>query len=211
MQRSIRGSWGFPVDKLLIQCPRTVAGWIGAYGHWFTNGKQELQHESGREMMRSMARILTVSALVVIPVVAVAQSGSGRFATHDRTSTTQELQDGTKIQVVHYTQITFASDPAHPMDNKSGDCMGRFQTSADDVLLSGSGTCTAQDAAGNSASFWWKIEEISTARCAGACGSWTYYAGTGNFKDIKGTGTFSRDTMFHNGSSGTWKGEVTVK
>lgn len=162
-------------------------------------------------MLRAITRILTVSAFVAIPVVAIAQSASGRYATHDGTSTTQELQDGSKVELAHYTQITFASDTSHPMDNKSADCMGRFHTSADGELLSGSGTCTSQDPEGNTASYWWRIEEIMTANCAGLCGSWGYFAGTGKFKGIKGAGTFHRDTMFHNGSSGTWTGEVTMK
>lgn len=164
--------------------------------------------------MRSMnwvTGMITLAAMLAMPALAVAQETTGRYATHDGASTVREMPDGSKVQVTHYSQISFAADKSHPLDNKSADCMGRFHISADGALLSGSGTCTSFDADGNTASFWWRIDKTDTSDCAGACGAWGYYAGTGKFKGIKGSGTFHRDTMFPNGSSGTWKGEATVK
>lgn len=164
--------------------------------------------------MRSISSItgmIIVSAMLAIPATAVAQEATGRYATHDGKSKTQEMPDGSKVELARYSQISFAADKSHPLDNKSADCMGRTHIAADGKLLSGSGTCTSFDADGNTASFWWRIDKIDTSDCAGACGAWGYYAGTGKLKGIKGSGTFHRDTMFHNGSSGTWKGEASIK
>jgi hypothetical protein len=154
--------------------------------------------------------MITVSAILAMPAVAVAQETTGRYATHDGTSAVQEMPDGSRVQIDHYSQISFAADQSHPLDNKSADCMGRSHISAAGALLSGSGTCTSFDADGNTASFWWRIDKIDTPDCAGACGAWGYYAGTGKFSGITGSGTFHRDTMFPNGSSGTWKGTASV-
>jgi len=162
-------------------------------------------------LMNLFTGMITVSAILAMPALAVAQETNGRYATHDGTSMVRDMPDGSKVQVAHYSQISFAADKSHPLDNMSADCMGRSHISADGALLSGSGTCTSFDADGNTASFWWRIDKLDTPDCAGACGAWGYYAGTGKFKGIKGSGTFHRDTMFPNGSSGTWTGDTTVR
>jgi hypothetical protein len=164
--------------------------------------------------MRSINMVtgmIAMAAILAMPALAAAQETTGRYATHDGTTTVREMPDGSQVQVAHYSQISFAADKGHPLDNKSADCMGRFHIAAGGALLSGSGTCTSFDAEGSTASFWWRIDKVDTRDCAGACGAWGYYAGTGKFEGIKGSGTFHRDTMFPNGSSGTWKGEATVK
>jgi hypothetical protein len=175
--------------------------------------KQESAANQQERMMRSVnlfTGMITLTAILAIPAMAVAQETSGRYATHDGTSTLQEMPDGSKVQIDHYSQISFAADQRHPLDNMSADCMGRSHISTDGALLSGSGTCTGFDGDGNTASFWWRIDKIDTPDCAGTCGVWGYYAGTGKFQGIEGSGTFHTDTMFPNGSSGTWKGKATV-
>lgn len=161
--------------------------------------------------IKSIKGMIMVTAMLAVPMGAVAQESSGRYATHDGTSTVQEMPDGSKVQIAHYSQISFAVDKSHPLDNKSADCMGRFHMAADGALQSGSGTCTSFDSDGSTASFWWRVDKIDTPDCAGLCGAWGYFAGTGKLKGIQGSGTFHRDTMFPNGSSGTWKGTASVK
>ena len=160
--------------------------------------------------MRATALIITLTFLMALPGISFAQSASGRYATFNGQDTAKELPDGTTVVTSHYGQITFASKQSHPMDNVSSDCMGRFHMMADGTLISGGGTCTGTDADGNSASFWWRVEKANTSDCADLCGAWGYYNGTGKFKGIKGSGTWIRETLFPNGSSGSWKGAATL-
>lgn len=152
-----------------------------------------------------------VAAAMMVPVGAVAAEASGRYATHNGQEIAQELADGSTMLVSHYTQITFADDRSHPLDNVSSDCVGRFHTAADGALISGDGMCSGVDPDGNSASFWWRVEKAGTADCPDLCGAWGYFNGTGKYQGIEGSGTWVRDTLFHNGSSGTWKGDAKLK
>jgi hypothetical protein len=154
---------------------------------------------------------IVCALLLAIPAYGLAQEASGRYATANGQEMTQELPDGSKIQISHYTQISFANDSNHPLDNMSSDCVGRFHMAANDTLVTGDGMCTGFDAQGNSATFWWRVDQANTSDCPDLCGSWGYFNGTGKFKGIEGSGTWARDTMFQNGSSGTWKGTAKLK
>ena len=142
--------------------------------------------------------------------ISAAQDGQGRYATHNGTQMIEEMPDGTSIMTTHYTFISFANDESHLLDNVSADCMGRFNMSADGAMTSASGTCVNNDGEGNTSSFWWRMDEMNTADCTDMCGSWGYYAGTGEHAGIKGSGTWERTTQFPNGSSGHWTGNVSV-
>jgi len=161
--------------------------------------------------MRRATLLFISTVLGTIPVCSFADVTTGRYATNNGQQTTQELADGSKVQISHYSQITFADDKSHPLDNVSSDCVGRFRTSADGAFISADGMCTSFDAAGDTASFWWRADKSGTADCPDLCGSWGYFNGTGKYKGIVGSGTWVRDTMFPNGSSGTWKGEAKLR
>ena len=161
--------------------------------------------------MKPGTSIVACTVLFALTNAGLAQEASGRYATHNGQEVTQDLPGGGKVQISHYSQITFASDKSHPLDNVSSDCVGRFQMAANDALVSGDGMCTGVDTEGNSASFWWRVDKADTADCPGLCGSWGYFNGTGKFKGIEGAGTWVRDSMFHNGSSGTWRGTAKLK
>jgi hypothetical protein len=161
--------------------------------------------------MRSLTIALSSTLLMTLPVSSFADQTGGRYATHNSHEVTQEMPDGTKVVVSHYTQITFADDSSHPLDNVSSDCVGRFHATADDAFISADGMCTSFNAAGDTASFWWRADEANTADCPDLCGSWGYFNGTGKFDGIEGSGSWIRNTLFHNGSSGTWKGAAKLK
>lgn len=154
---------------------------------------------------------IVCALLLTVPVAGFAQETSGRYATSNGQEITQELPDGSKIQITHYTQISFAADSSHPLDNMSSDCVGRFHMSANDTPVSSDGMCTGFDGQGNSATFWWRMDEANTSDCPDLCGSWGYFNGTGKFNGIEGSGTWARETTFHNGSSGTWTGTAKLK
>jgi len=149
--------------------------------------------------------------LGTIPLSSFADAATGRYATHNGHQTTQDLADGSQVLITHYSQITFADDKSHPLDNVSSDCVGRFRTSPDGAFISADGMCTGFDAAGDTASFWWRADKSGTSDCPDLCGSWGYFNGTGKYKGIVGSGTWVRNTMFNNGSSGTWKGEAKLQ
>ncbi len=161
--------------------------------------------------MRSTTTLLAVPLLMGVSMSGLAEETGGRYATHNSHEVTQEMPDGTKVVVSHYSQITFASDSSHPLDNVSSDCVGRFHTTADDAFISADGMCTSFTAQGDTASFWWRADQANTADCPDLCGSWGYFNGTGKYKGIEGSGTWVRNTLFHNGSSGTWKGNAKLK
>jgi hypothetical protein len=161
--------------------------------------------------MRRATLLLLAAVLGTAPISSFADATSGRYATHNGQETTQELPDGSKVQISHYSQITFADDKSHPLDNVSSECVGRFHMSAAGAVVSADGMCTSFDAAGDTASFWWRADKSGTSDCPDMCGSWGYFNGTGKYKGIVGSGTWVRDTMFHNGSSGTWKGEAKLQ
>jgi hypothetical protein len=83
--------------------------------------------------------------------------------------------------------------------------------SADDALVSGDGICTGFDTEGESASFWSRVDKADTSDRPGLCGSWGYFNGTGKYDGIEGVVTRVRDSVFHNGSSGTWRGTAKPK
>jgi hypothetical protein len=148
---------------------------------------------------------------MTLPIGSIADEVGGRYATHNSHEVTQELPDGTKVVVSHYSQISFASDPTHPLDNVSSDCVGRFHVSAEEAFISADGMCTSFNSEGETTSFWWRADKANTADCPDLCGSWGYFNGTGKYKGIEGSGTWVRNTLFHNGSSGTWKGTAKLR
>jgi len=160
--------------------------------------------------MRTSTLFTALLLMAAVPVVSLGQTADGRYATHNGHEMSEEMPDGSTVQMQHYTQITFANDRSHPMDNVSSDCMGRFHIAADGGLISAGGTCTGSDAEGNSSTFWWRADKVMTDDCADLCGSWGYFNGTGKFKGIQGGGTWIRSTQFANGSSGTWEGKATL-
>ena len=42
------------------------------------------------------------------------------------------------------------------------------------------------------------------------CGSWGYFAGTGRFKGLQGTGTWQRTNVIGDLSWGTWKNSYSM-
>lgn len=168
----------------------------------------------GRNGMRLKHSSVIFALLITAPGIGVAEQSSGRFATHVWEATTKELPDGRKVHLSHYTQVTFADQHSHPMDNVSWDCAGSFLLKADESLITGEGMCSGFDADGDSLSLWWRVDAENTTDCPKMCGSLGYLNGTGRYEGIERlevAGTWVRDTIFHNGVSGTWKGLPGLK
>lgn len=163
--------------------------------------------------MRISIGITVALALSLPAATAVAQmsgSASGRYATHTLSNDVQEMPDGSSMVLSHYNQISFANDGEHPIDNVSLDCIGKLMVAADGSMTAGNGSCFGVDKDGHGTSFWWRMTEARTADCSDICGEWGYFAGDGKFEGIEGSGTWQRNTLFPDGSSGTWQGSYTI-
>lgn len=63
--------------------------------------------------MNLVTGMITMAAMLAMPALAAAQETTGRYATHDGTSTVREMPDGSKVQGAHYSQSRFAADKGH--------------------------------------------------------------------------------------------------
>lgn len=161
-------------------------------------------------MNRNVA-ILVCALLLLASTVAVAGSGSGkgRYATYTVSDRTTELPGGGSVSISHYHQFVFADDPTHPLDDTNADCVGQFILSGDEVV-SASGVCYGNDAAGSGFSYWWRMDEGGTEECPDLCGSFGYFDGYGKYDGISGKGTWTRTTVTPQGGSGTWEGTYSI-
>lgn len=137
-------------------------------------------------------------------------SGSGQFANHDNIVEMTEMPDGSSTMVVHYSSVTLADDSDHPSADMAAECVGVMRMNADGTFGSGEGTCFGTTADGDTQSYWWKVDEAGTAACPDMCGSWGYFAGTGSFDGLQGTGTWKRSHVIGDLSWGTWKNSYSM-
>ncbi len=149
-----------------------------------------------------------LAASLIVPLSAQAQMkakpGSGRYATHTISEDMVELPNDVTLVTQHYHQVVFADQSDHMLNNTTGNCVGLIRVSQDGSPLSSSGFCDNTDASGNGHSFWWRLDESNTATCADICGTWGFVDGYGKYKGVTGTGTWSRTTVFPDGTTGTW-------
>ena len=158
-----------------------------------------------------LLKSIVACLLFAVPALGLAQSTSGRYATHDGEMKAEQMPDGSSVVLVRYTQSSFADDDSDPLGNTSSDCWGRLHMSADGDMQAANGVCVAFDGSGDSATSWWRLDESGTSDCPDMCGSWGYFDGTGKFDGIEGSGTWMRTTLFPNGSAGKWKGKIKLK
>ena len=135
----------------------------------------------------------------------------GRFASHTISQDQTEMPDGSMMVTIHYHQTAFADDQSHPLDNISNDCVGMLQVSGEGAAMSASGSCFGIDADGDRVASWWRMDEGGTDDCPVMCGSWGFFAGTGKFEGLEGSGTWEQKTTFANSDTGTWRGSYTMR
>ncbi len=160
-----------------------------------------------------MRRISYLALALCIPLTAYAQksgSATGRYSTFTISQDMEELPDGTTTMNMYYHQAAFSDKPGHPIDNTTANCVGLLRLHADGTFASGSGSCFSTDAEGNGASFWWRATDAGTTSCPDLCGAWGYFAGYGKFAGITGEGTWTRTSLFTDGSIGKWTGSYKL-
>jgi uncharacterized membrane protein len=137
-------------------------------------------------------------------------SGSGHFINHNNMVEITEMDDGSSSLVMHYSSVTLADNSNHPSADMAAECVGVMRTNADGSFGSGEGTCFGKTADGDTQSYWWKVDAAGTSACPDMCGSWGYFAGTGKFKGLQGTGTWQRTNLIGDLSWGTWKNSYSM-
>jgi hypothetical protein len=88
---------------------------------------------------------------------------------------TMRMPDGQMLVGGRYEQVTFANDPASPLNNNKARCTSMMVVGKDGKTVSYSGACFSMDAAGNGQSFWWRQTDAATATCPAICGQFTFY------------------------------------
>ncbi len=152
---------------------------------------------------------LTATALLVLSAAASAGESTGYYTTHAGKSTETVLPDGHKLVVSQYYQLAKSDKADDPINGTESDCVGYFLLDRDGKMLSGSGSCFSHNTSGDGSSWWWKVDEIGTAKCPDACGSFGYVDGFGKLKGVTGSGTWVRTDLTANGSFGTYKSKYS--
>ena len=125
---------------------------------------------------------------------------------------TLRFPDGQTLVSGRYDQVTFANDPASPLNNNKARCTSVMVIGKDGKTVSFSGSCFSMDAAGNGESFWWRQTEAATATCPAICGQFGFYSGYGKFANITGGGTWKAAANFADGTGmGTWEGSYETR
>jgi len=165
---------------------------------WFTN-------DEGDICMKKPGVWLAAVALLAVSATASAGESSGWYTTTDGKQDVTELPDGRKIVVSHYYQLSRSDNADDPINGMDSDCIGQFLIGKDGKMLSGSGSCFSHNGKGDGSSWWWKVDEMGTAKCPDACGSFGYVNGFGKLKGISGGGNWVRTDLMSRGSMGTYK------
>jgi hypothetical protein len=160
-------------------------------------------------MVKTTSLWLTATALLVLSAAASAGDSTGFYTTHSGKSTETVLPDGHKIVVSHYYQLAKSDKADDPINGTESDCVGRFLLDGDGKMLSGSGSCFSDNTSGDGSFWWWKVDEIGTAKCPDTCGSFGYVDGFGRLKGVTGGGTWVRTDLTANGSIGTYKSKYS--
>ena len=148
---------------------------------------------------------LAAAALLAMSTTVSAGESTGYYTTTDGKQKVTELPDGRKIVVSHYYQLTKSDQSDDPISGMDSDCIGQFLLDKDGKMLSGSGSCFSHNGKGDGSSWWWKVDEMGTAKCPDVCGSFGYVSGFGKLKGVTGGGTWVRTDLMARGSIGTYK------
>jgi hypothetical protein len=159
--------------------------------------------------MKKSVLWLAAAALLAVSATASAGEAEGFYATHSGKAHETALPDGSKVVVSHYYQLTKSNSADDPISGMDSDCIGRFLLGKDGKMVSGSGSCFSQNGKGDGSFWWWKVDEVGTATCPDACGSFGYVDGFGKLKGVTGGGTWVRTDVTPNGGIGTYKSKYT--
>jgi hypothetical protein len=154
---------------------------------------------------------IAAAAMLVVSTGASAAESSGFYTTHSGKSYNTTLPDGRTITVSHYYQLAKSDKADDPINNMESNCTGRFVVSKEGQVLSASGICFSTQASGDGGTWWWKADEIGTAKCPDLCGSFGWVEGYGSLKNAKTAGTWVRTEVYAEGSIGTYKSTYSRK
>jgi hypothetical protein len=142
--------------------------------------------------------------LLALSTVAAAGDTTGTYMTFGRAMTESTLADGSHARLVHYYHAGTSEKADSPFANKTSECVARMIVSSAGKLVAGSGSCFAQDSAGNGGSWTWKLTEAGTDKCPTACGTFKWVEGYGNAKNATASGTFKQTFASKEGVVGNY-------
>jgi hypothetical protein len=167
-------------------------------------GPVESDNEGG-DCMNKPGLWLAAAALLAMSTTVSAGESTGYYTTTSGKEDVTTLPDGRMIVVSHYYQLSKSDKADDPINGMDSDCIGHFLIGKDGKMLSGSGSCVSHNGQGDGSSWWWKVDEMGTAKCPDACGSFGYVEGFGKLKGVTGGGTWVRTDVMARGSMGTYK------
>jgi hypothetical protein len=149
------------------------------------------------------------AALLTVSAGAFAGDTAGTYMTFNRSVSDSTLPDGSHARVMHYYHAGTSEKADSPFAGKTSECIGRMIVSSAGKVLSGSGSCFAQDAAGNGGLWTWKVTEAGTDTCPSMCGTFKWVEGYGSTSNATASGAWRQTHVSKDGGIGTYT--VTYK
>ena len=144
------------------------------------------------------------AALLTVSAGAFAGETAGTYMTFVRSVTESQLPDGNRARVMHYYHAGTSEKADSPFAGRTSECVGRMIVSSAGKVVSGSGFCFAQDAAGNGGSWTWKVTEARTQKCPEVCGTFKWAESFGNTKVVTASGAWRQTYAGAAGGVGTY-------
>jgi hypothetical protein len=144
------------------------------------------------------------TALLALSAGAFAADTAGTYMTFNRSVSESAMPDGNRARVMHYYHAGTSDKADSPFAGKTSECIGRMIVSSAGKVVSGSGFCFAQDAAGNGGSWSWKVEEAGTGKCPSICGTFKWMEGYGNARKATASGAWRQTHSSKDGAIGTY-------
>ena len=144
------------------------------------------------------------AALLTVSAGAFAGETAGTYMTFVRSVTESQLPDGNRARVMHYYHAGTSEKADSPFAGRTSECVGRMIVSSAGTVVSGSGFCFAQDAAGNGGSWTWKVTEARTQKCPEVCGTFKWAESFGNTKVGTASGAWQQTYAGSAGGVGTY-------
>lgn len=144
------------------------------------------------------------AALLTVSAGASASETAGTYMTFVRSATESQLPDGNRARVMHYYHAGTSEKADSPFAGKTSECVGRMIVSSAGKVVSGSGFCIAQDAAGNGGPWTWKVTEAGTQQCPEVCGTFKWAESLGNTKVVTASGAWRQTHASSAGGVGTY-------
>lgn len=142
--------------------------------------------------------------LLTLSAAAFAGDTAGTYMTFNRSMSESKLPDGSRARLMHYYHAGTSEKADSPFAGKTSECVGRMIVSSAGKVVSGSGYCFAQDAAGNGGSWTWTVTEAGTEKCPSVCGTFKWADGFGSTKNVSASGTWRQTHSSSDGGIGVY-------